>query len=131
MSTRQHQGVIVFLSQTFPSKSEFDLLHDAVMVGSDVCCGAELKYTLLGHLSHEHITEAVNPAPDTSPSSHAPYSTYLRFRLANVLLLKQELPIEVADIYGVQVNLRNGEKKTKRTITTHKLTTRILTLGEL
>lgn len=40
-----------------------------------------------------------------------PSFTYLCFRLANMLLLKQELPIEVADINDIQINLQDGGKK--------------------
>lgn len=41
------------------TEREFDLLHDAVMVGSDVCCGTELKYALFGHLEYQQIRNVV------------------------------------------------------------------------
>lgn len=37
--------------------------------------------------------------------AHALVSAYLCFRLANMLLLKEKLTIQIADINGVQVNL--------------------------
>lgn len=39
--------------------------------------------------------------------------TYLCLGQTNVLLLEEELAVEVADIYGVQVNLEGGGSNTK------------------
>lgn len=44
---------------------------------------------------------------------HPLMSTYLCFRLANMLLLKEELTVQVADINGVQVNLPKSRPSTK------------------
>lgn len=44
---------------------------------------------------------------------HPLMSTYLCFRLANMLLLKEELTVQVADINGVQVNLPKSSPSTK------------------
>lgn len=40
-------------------------------------------------------------------------STYLCFRLADMLLLKEKLAVQVTDINGVQVNLKNHKSKVK------------------
>lgn len=117
----------------------FDLwnsLHDAVMVGNDICRRTKLQGALLGHLqnnrkrvtswgrniqsahrkwfalqrgvthntalAHTRLTTTLQP-PVTEVKSLM--FTYLCFRLANMLLLKEELTVQVADINCVQINL--------------------------
>lgn len=40
-------------------------------------------------------------------------STYLCFRLAHMLLLKEKLAVQITDVNGVQVNLKNHKSKVK------------------
>lgn len=55
---------------------------------------------------------STNPAA-TSQKSASFVSTYLCFRLADMLLLKEKLAVQITNINGVQVNLKNHKSKVK------------------